>query len=148
MSVLLGGDGGNQVWRQRKVPHQRNVCRYLKLPAFVRHLAIEPVATSLQRIKVMAKVQRHIERAHLPNPDRYAIDRFVQEFPLDDIVGPVLPHNGDRLATVRRHYAAAPASSELNRLLYIDIKMTMGDEDVPKACRRPSWPASTRDSPI
>ena len=87
-------------------------------------------ASRSEPTNTFSKVQRHIEMAHLPSPDRYGIGRFIREFPLEEIVGPALPANSDRLATTRRHYAAAPASSELNRLLYIDMKMTIGDEEI------------------
>ena len=43
--------------------------------------------------------------------------------------------NGDALAVMRKYYDAAPAQSEMNRLLYVDIKMTLGDEDLPKVVR-------------
>jgi len=41
----------------------------------------------------------------------------------------------DLLAIARAHYNAAPASDEMNRLLYIDLKMTLGDNDLPKVAR-------------
>jgi asparagine synthase (glutamine-hydrolysing) len=43
--------------------------------------------------------------------------------------------HSDLLAVPRQHYQLAPARSELNRLLYIDIKMTLGDNDLPKVVR-------------
>jgi len=41
----------------------------------------------------------------------------------------------DLLQVPRQHYKNAQAHSELNRLLYIDIKMTLGDNDLPKVAR-------------
>src|SRR6185437_9070756 len=45
------------------------------------------------------------------------------------------PVNGDVLAVMRGYYEKAAAQSELNRLLYIDTKMTLGDDDLPKVVR-------------
>jgi asparagine synthase (glutamine-hydrolysing) len=36
------------------------------------------------------------------------------------------------LSIPETHYSRAKASSELNRLLYLDVKMTLGDNDLPK----------------
>jgi len=43
--------------------------------------------------------------------------------------------NGGLLAVVRSHYDRARAKSELNRILHIDMNMTLGDEDLPKVTR-------------
>jgi asparagine synthase (glutamine-hydrolysing) len=43
--------------------------------------------------------------------------------------------NSDPLAVMRAHFNEAPAHSELNRLLYVDVKMTLGDDDLPKVTR-------------
>jgi asparagine synthase (glutamine-hydrolysing) len=36
---------------------------------------------------------------------------------------------------MRRHFVSANAKSELNRLLYVDMKMTLADNDLPKVTR-------------
>ena len=61
---------------------------------------------------------------------------MLQVFDSGDILGDAMPHvNGDSLATVRAHHRAASATNELNRLLHIDVNMTLGDEDIPKVVR-------------
>ena len=39
------------------------------------------------------------------------------------------------LETARAHYQAAPASTEIDRLLYLDLKITIGDNDLFKVAR-------------
>jgi asparagine synthase (glutamine-hydrolysing) len=45
---------------------------------------------------------------------------------LDEVAGYSL------LETPTRYYEQAPASDHLDRLLYVDVKMTLGDSDLPK----------------
>jgi asparagine synthase (glutamine-hydrolysing) len=137
MAVLLAGDGGDELLggNERYLTNEFYV-RYGALPALVRRGAIEPIVSSFRHYSAFfEKLQRHINQAYRPNPDRYGNDRFVYEFPISQVVGAALPQNGDRLATVRRYYSSAPAASDLNRLLFIDVHMTLGDEDIPKVIR-------------
>ena len=47
--------------------------------------------------------------------------------------------HSDLLATIRHYHDSAPARTELNRLLYADVKMTLGDDDLPKVTRTAEW---------
>jgi asparagine synthase (glutamine-hydrolysing) len=51
-------------------------------------------------------------------------------------LGEAMPQvNGNSLQVVRDHLKNASATSELNRLMHVDMKMTLGDEDLPKVLR-------------
>jgi asparagine synthase (glutamine-hydrolysing) len=137
MDVLLAGDGGDELLggNERYLTNEI-YARYRKLPALVRRGAIEPIVSSFRHHSdFFEKVQRHIDQAYIPNPERYDNHRFVHEFPMLQIIGPALPHNGDHLATVRGYYSSALASSDLNRLMFIDVNMILGDDDIPKVMR-------------
>jgi len=63
---------------------------------------------------------------------------MLQYFPPEQILGTALAFrngNSDLLAIARAHYNAASANDEMNRLLYIDIQMTLSDNDLPKVAR-------------
>jgi asparagine synthase (glutamine-hydrolysing) len=63
---------------------------------------------------------------------------MLQYFPPAEILGAEMPFkngHGDLLSVARAHYQAAKAKSELNRLLYLDVKMVLGDNDLPKVVR-------------
>jgi asparagine synthase (glutamine-hydrolysing) len=84
----------------------------------------------------VGKAKAYVRRSNIPNPERYSRWRLLQVFPSSEVLGHAMPHvNGDNLASIRALHQAAPAHSELNRLLHIDMNMTLGDEDLPKVVR-------------
>jgi asparagine synthase (glutamine-hydrolysing) len=83
-------------------------------------------------------VRRYVQSSNTPNPDRYSRWMMLQYFPPEKILGAGMPFrngHGDLLAIARAHYQSAKAESELNRLMYLDVKMVLGDCDLPKVVR-------------
>lgn len=136
MQAMLAGDGGDELFGGNERYRTQQIFQaYYLLPRLARRL-MEPLVFASPSVGVFRKAQRYIQRANTPNPERYSASRLFQVFHSGEVLGPGMPAvNGDALAVMRRYYAAAPARSEINRLLYIDIKMTLGDEDLPKVVR-------------
>ncbi|MGE5304039.1 MAG: asparagine synthetase B family protein [Alphaproteobacteria bacterium] len=138
MNVMFAGDGGDELFagNERYLAEKR----FLPYDALPRPLQLvsKHVATLFPAIYPLAKMRRYIERASQPNPDRFFHYQlyFQQqngEFLTDDFTA-TLDHEFP-LEMPRRHYEQVSAVAPLNRLLYMDLKMCIADNDLFKVNR-------------
>lgn len=137
VTTLLAGDGGDELFAgNERYASDKRFALYHRIPAWLRRGFIEPVARLLpDGDSKLSLPRKYIRRASIPNPRRiFSYNLFLSLDPAEvlepDFLAQVPP---DRwLDLIEGHYRAALASSELNRILYMDLKLILADNDVRK----------------
>ena len=139
VETLLAGDGGDELFGgNARYATQYLYSLYSDLPAGVRKGLIEPAVNALPSLGILGKAQRYIRHASQPMPARY------DNYNLLERLGPRAVFSrgflegidcGLPLAQVERAYHAAQAQSLINRMLALDLKFTLADNDLPKVLR-------------
>lgn len=136
IDTLLGGDGGDEIFGGNE-RYVTNLVfeRYHKIPGPLRRYALEPVLKLLPDKGIFHKASRYVRRANFKNPYRFYSYNLLAEEDNSKILSDRFQKavNQDAFMNLAQaHYDRAAGADETNRLLYMDMKLTITDNDLRK----------------
>lgn len=133
---LLAGDGGDEIFGgNQRYATDHIFARYQRLPAAFRRGLLEPMLRILPEVGPVGRARRYVRRASIPNPRRFYSYEFFFAQEGHSLLAPEFIRNLEAdapWALVEEHYHRVAARAELNRLLYLDMKLAIGDNDLLK----------------
>ena len=143
IDTLLAGDGGDELFAgNARYAKQKDFVRYERLPYWLRHRIIEPLAAvAPASLPLASKARSYILQANTPLPDRMQHYSFLHQIEPETVFAPGLLSKVDRgrpLELLREIYLAPRDATDLNRMLFLDWQITLADNDLRKvdqACK-------------
>ncbi|NOQ64811.1 MAG: asparagine synthase [Methyloprofundus sp.] len=139
ISVILGGDGGDEIFAGNERYAQQIVFGYYQqVPKFVSASMegfLNHMPESLAKQKLFFKAKRYIDQANTPLPDRLQDYNFLHrhagnEVFQEDFLAQI--DTAQPLNILRETYNRPEQASSLNRMLFTDWKSTLHDNDLVK----------------
>ncbi|WAR46174.1 asparagine synthetase B family protein [Methylomonas rapida] len=139
---LLGGDGGDEIFAgNERYAKQMLFEHYHRLPGFAK-VALESGLNHLPAVlakqKIPFKARRYIEQANTLMPDRLQDYNFLHRHDVADIFQDdflTRIDTAEPLRLLKESYWRPEQASTLNRMLYMDWKTTLHDNDLVKVNR-------------
>jgi asparagine synthase (glutamine-hydrolysing) len=139
---ILGGDGGDELFGgNARYARQHQFALYERVPAALRSALVEPLLLGVPgtgRVPLLRKARSYVQQASMPMPDRYEAYNLLERLGPDTVFDAGFLAGVDRqspLKMLRAEYRAAHATSLIDRMLALDLKFTLADNDLPKVTR-------------
>ena len=140
--LMLAGDGGDEIFGgNARYAKQKIFEAYSLVPGILRRGLLEPVMLEMRGIEsipLLSKIKSYILQAKVPLPDRLESYNFLHRTLLNeifsaDLLTQVNYQQPDEL--LRAEYGRTEAISAINRMLHLDLKFTLADNDLRKVNR-------------
>ena len=143
IDILYAGDGGDELFAgNERYATQRLFEYYNRIPPWLRKHFVKPLVFSLaDRLKwqLVVRGKKYIQRASVSYPERLSAFGVYEVIPMKELFCDefleTIGRDYDSQAPVRLYYFQAAAKNELDRQLYIDLKLAISDNDLFKVTR-------------
>ncbi len=139
---LLAGDGGDELFGgNERYAQQWAFGLFEKLPAPLRSMLVKTLgdnAGAFASVPLVSKVCRYVRYASIALPDRLDIYNYINQLGADHVLDDRFRHEIDEhepAADKQHWFEEANADSDIDRLLALDFKVTLADNDLPKVTR-------------
>jgi asparagine synthase (glutamine-hydrolysing) len=139
MSRILGGDGGDELFGgNERYAKQRVFALYDRLPSAFRDNVLKPMVFGIpagDKFMPVRKARSYIQQASTPMPARLETYNLLERYgPAQVFSNEFLASTdqGQPLALLNHTYHETEAQSLINRMLALDLKFTLADNDLPK----------------